>query len=215
MTSKPSLITRWKQRSFLNGRLVSRARDACRDHDASALRACLEEGLNPEVLIQGNPSLKPVPLLVFATDLLFVDGVLLLLERGASPDARPLGLGEKPLKNTHGNTSLFRLTSKDMEGVEGQGVFKCAQALVLAGASVDSLNWGLDREKLLNMNGSGLDIEYRWISVREQQAPMTGALKQAWLSLVELSDAMGRSKVLEQQLPRSENLWPAQPRHRF
>jgi len=215
MTTRPSLLTRWKQLGPFNFRLIDRARDACRDHDTDALRACLDDGLDLEVLVQGSPSSKPVPLLVFATDLLFVDGVHLLLERGASPDVQPLGFGGKPLKNTHGNTSLFRLTSKDVESDEGKQVLACAKALVLAGASVDGLNWGLDRETLLNVNHSGLGIEYKWISVREQQAHMTGSMRQAWESLVELADAMKRSQALEQHLQESELPKASPPKPRF
>lgn len=179
------------------------------------VRACLEEGLDPDVLIQGKPFLKPVPLLVFATELLFVEGVAGLLERGARPDARLVGFGNKLLKNAQGDTALFRLTSMGLTAREEGDVLACAKELILAGASVDAPNWGLDRQKIFETYSPELGLEYKWISVREQVVQMYGSVEKDWQSLVELSDAMSRSQALEQKLPPGGDSRPAQPRPRF
>lgn len=215
MSSQPLSPKWWLRLPLFNARLRERASDACRDHDVQALKACLDEGLDPDVFVKGRPSLKPMPLVVFAADLVFVEGIELLLSRGAAPDARVTGRNGKLLEDKEGHTALFRLFSLDASSIQQPQVLACANALVLAGADVDAPCWSIDTKWLRAM---GIDWEamvYGWFSVRLLQAAAASSPKsKAWETVIQLADARDRAQVLDNDLPPAA-VAPAARKPRF
>ena len=215
MSSQPLSAKWWLRLPLFNAQLRDRARDACRDHDVQALKACLDEGLDPDVFVKSRPSLKPMPLLVFAADLVFVEGVDLLLSRGAAPDARVTGRNGKLLEDMEGHTALFRLFSLDASAAQLPQVLACAKALVGAGADVDAPCWVVDAKKLQDMASDPGDIAYGWFSVRAQQAAFAGTPRgKAWTEVMALADARQRAQVLDEGLPPAD-LVPVASKPRF
>lgn len=215
MSSQPLSPKWWLRIPLFNAHLRERARDACRDHDVQALKVCLDEGLDPDVFVKSRPSLKPMPLVVFAADLVFVEGLELLLSRGAAPDARVTGRNGKLLEDVEGHTALFRLFSLDASSLQQPRVLACASALVRAGADVGAPCWVIDAKRLQDMSADPESMAYGWFSVRQQQAAFASSPKsKAWERVIQLADARARAQVLDQGLPPVAPA-PAAPKPRF
>lgn len=213
MSSQPLSAKWWLRLPLFNAQLRDRARDACRDHDVQALKACLDEGLDPDVFVKSRPSLKPLPLLVFAADLVFVEGVDLLLSRGAAPDARVTGRNGKLLEDMEGHTALFRLFSLDASAAQLPRVLACAKALVGAGADVDAPCWVVDSKQIQDLTFDPGNIPYGWFSVRTQQAAFCSSPKgKAWQGIIALADARLRAQELSKDLLQASVSAPSRTR---
>jgi len=195
------------------GRLKEQARHACEEGDLNSLTQCLNRGLPVDsILAVGRRNDRRVPLVVYAARMAFREGLVLLLERGASPNQKATDNdgGAEPWQD--GQSALFSLTFPGSpsppdchvsSSKEVKDTLECGRLLIRAGADLEdqawSANWKVD--PAVKTGYDTHNSQSSWRTVREQIERMSGDEGIAWKQMLRQEELLRRAKQLGASLP--------------